>query len=66
MSRELDMLAKQYQKVKATVIRKDLNLYQTTVATAASGFLREVEKQCKQDKQPAVVLIGIVVANESQ
>lgn len=48
MSRELDILAKEYSSKKATVLRKDLNLYQTSINTAASGFLRDIEYQCRK------------------
>jgi hypothetical protein len=60
MSRELDIIAKEYQSKKATVLRKDLNLYQTSMSTATSNFLREVEFQSKKQKQPNVVLIAVI------
>lgn len=60
MSRELDILAKEYQSKKAIVIRKDLNLYQTGITTAASSFLREVEYQAKKEKQANVALVAII------
>lgn len=60
MSRELDMLAKQYQKEKATVIRKDISLFRTSITTAAAGFLREVERQCTKEKQANFILVAII------
>ena len=60
MSRELDVLAKEFAKTPATVMRKDLNLYQTSMSTAASSFLREVDSRSKKQKQSAVVLIAII------
>ena len=64
MSRELDMIAKEYQSKKATLLRKDLNLYQTSINTATSNFLREVEFQSKKLKQSNVILIAIIPENE--
>ena len=60
MSRELDILAREFAKTPATVIRRDLSLYQTTMSSAASTFLREVETQCKKHKQANVVLIAVI------
>jgi hypothetical protein len=60
MSRELDVLAKEFAKKPATAIRRDLSLYQTTMSSAASIFLREVETQCKKHKQANVVLIAVI------
>lgn len=60
MSRELDILAKEYQSKKATVLRKDLNLYQTSINTAASGFLRDIEYQAKKQKQAKVITIAVI------
>jgi hypothetical protein len=64
MSRELDIIAKEYQSKKATVLRKDMNLYQTSISTATSNFLREVEFQSKKLKQSNVILIAIIQENE--
>jgi len=60
MSRELDLLANEYQSKKATVLRKELNLYQTSISTASSSFLRDIEYQAKKEKQPNVKLIAII------
>ena len=64
MSRELDIIAKEYQSKKATVLRKDMNLYQTSISTATSNFLREVEFQSRKLKQSNVILIAIISENE--
>jgi hypothetical protein len=64
ISRELDIIAKEYQSKKATVLRKDLNMYQTSISTATSNFLREVEFQSKKLKQSNVILIAIIPENE--
>ena len=60
MSRELDILAREYQSKKATVMRKDLNLYQTGMSILASSFLREIDSQSKRQKQPIVVLVAVI------
>ena len=64
MSRELDLLAKEHHSKKATVLRKDLSLYQTTMSAASSSFLREVESQCKRQKLGNVVLIAVIPEQE--
>lgn len=60
MSRELDLIAKEYQSKKATVLRKDLNLYQTSISTAASAFLRDIESQAKRQRQAKVTLVAMI------
>jgi len=60
MSKDLDDLTKEYQKSKPTVICKDLNLYQTSLNTAASSFLREVEYQAKKKKQANIKVIAVI------
>ncbi len=51
MSRELDLLAKEFSKKPVTVMRTEVNLYQTNIQTATAQFLREVERECKKDKK---------------
>lgn len=60
MSRELDLLSREYQSKKATVLRKDLNLYQTSINTAASAFLRDIEYQAKKLKQAKVTVLAVI------
>ena len=60
MSRELDLLAREFQKTPVTVIRTELNLYGANIQTAAGAFLRSVEQQCKKEKQSALTLIAIL------
>lgn len=60
MSRELDILAHEYKKKPATVIRKDVNLYGTNIQNATLSFLRSVEHECKRDKQSNLILLVIV------
>jgi hypothetical protein len=60
MSRELDILANEYKKKPATVIRKDLNLYGTNIQNATSSFLRSVEQECKKNKNSQITIVVIV------
>ena len=66
MSKEFNMLAKEYQSKKATVLRKDLNLYQTTMSRASSGFLQQVESKSKKEKQCNIVLIAVIPEPEEE
>ena len=61
MSRELDILAQEYKKKPATVIRKDVNLYGTNIQNATSSFLRSVEQECKKQKQYNFTLIVLIL-----
>ena len=60
MSRELDLLAKQFSKSHATVLRSEYSLYQKDLVREATKFLREVEKVAKKEKSGQVILIGII------
>jgi hypothetical protein len=63
MSRELDILANEYKKKPATVIRKDVNLYGTNIQNATSSFLRSVEHECKKQKNSYVTFVVIISEN---
>jgi hypothetical protein len=65
MSRELDILANEYKKKPATVIRKDVNLYGTNIQNATSSFLRAIEQDCKRDKQSNFTLVVIIPEKNS-
>lgn len=65
MSRELDILANEYKKKPATVVRKDVNLYGTNIQNATSSFLRSVEQECKRDKQSNFTLLVIIPEKNS-
>jgi len=65
VSKDLDDLAKEYQSKKASVLRKELNLYQTSINTAASGFLRDIEYQAKKHKQANLVVIAIITLSDN-
>ena len=60
MSKELDELAKQFQKEKPTVLKTEISIFQSTLTTKAASFLRSVEMQCKKQKQPNLVLVAII------
>ncbi len=60
MSRELDMLAKEFSKKPVTVMSNEVNLYQTNIQSAASAFLKKVEQQCKKEKQSMVTFIAVI------
>ncbi len=59
MSRELDMLAKEFSKKPATVMTTNLLIDQKSLQSAASPFIREVEQQCKKRKSVYVKLIAV-------
>jgi hypothetical protein len=59
MSRELDLLAKEFRDTPVSILRKNVNLYQSNIHTSMSSFLREIEKQCKTHKQSSLILIMI-------
>ena len=60
MSRELDLLAKQYAKGDVTVLRKDIKLYGKNLMTEMTPFNKEVERQCRKDKSGVVTVIAIL------
>ena len=60
MSRELDLLAKQFSKTPATVLRSEYSLYQKDLVREATKFLREVEKMAKKEKSGQVVIVAVV------
>ena len=60
MSRELDLIAKEYAKEQVTVLRKDVNLYEKNLTTELSGYLREVERTAKKDKTGKVTVVAIL------
>jgi len=62
MSKELDEIAKQYQKEKPTVMKKDISIFQSSLATESASFLRSVEQECKKQKQADLLLVAIIPA----
>jgi uncharacterized damage-inducible protein DinB len=60
MSKELDDLAKQYQKEKPTVMQKDISIFRSTLTQEAASFLRSVEQECKNERQSTFTLIAVI------
>jgi hypothetical protein len=60
MSKELDDLAKEHQKSKPTVMKKEISIFQSSLATEAASFLRSVEQECKRQKQANVKLVVLI------
>ena len=64
MARELHILAKEFDRVPATVMRTNLNLYQTSINQAAAPFLRQVATQAKKEKSVSVTLVAVIKEQE--
>ena len=60
MARELELLAKEYAKNPVTVLRTNLNLYQTPISTVAGPFLKQVSAQAKKEKVSTVTIVAII------
>ena len=60
MSREIDILAREFNKTSATVLRSDFSLYQRDFIKDGSKFVKEVERTAKKEKSGKVVLIAIL------
>ncbi len=60
MARELQLLAKEFERQPVTVMRTNLNLYQTNISTAAAPFLRQVATQAKKEKASSVTLVAVI------
>ena len=60
MARELELLAKEYAKNPVTVLRTNLNLYQTPISTVAGPFLKQVAAQAKKEKVSTVTIVAII------
>ena len=60
MARELQLLAKEYDRQPVTVLRTNLNLYQTPISQAAGSFLRDVAAQAKKEKSTSVTLVAVI------
>jgi len=64
MARELNLLAKEYERTPVTVLRTNLNLYQTNISTVAAPFLRQVVAQAKKEKSVSVTLVAVIKEQE--
>jgi hypothetical protein len=60
MARELNLLAKEYERQPVTVLRTNLSLYQTSISTAATPFLRQIAAQAKKEKAVSVTLVAVI------
>jgi hypothetical protein len=60
MARELQLLAKEFDRQPVTVLRTNLNLYQTPISQAAASFLREIAAQAKKEKSTVVTLVAVI------
>ena len=60
MARDLQLLAKEYDRQPVTVLRTNLNLYQTPISQAAGSFLREIAAQAKKEKASVVTLVAVI------
>ena len=64
MARELHLLAKEFDRVPATVMRTNLNLYQTSINQAVAPFLRQIATQAKKEKSVSVTLVAVIKEQE--
>jgi hypothetical protein len=64
MARELQLLAKEFERQPVTVLRTNLNLYQSSISTVAAPFLKQVASQAKKDKTASVTLVAIIKESE--
>ncbi len=60
MARELQLLGKEFDRQPVTVMRTQLNLYQTSISQAAAPFLRQVATQAKKEKASSVTLVAVI------
>lgn len=60
MSRELDLLSREFSKTPATVMRANVNLYQTNIQSATAAFLRSVEQEAKREKSGSITLVAVI------
>jgi hypothetical protein len=60
MQRELNELAKEFDRQPVSVIRTNLNLYQKNISTVAAPFLKKLSAQTKKLKSNDIVLIAII------
>ena len=60
MQRELNALAKEFDRQPISVMRSNLNLHQKSISTVAAPFLKKVAAQAKKSKSNEIVLIAII------
>ena len=66
MARELELLAKEYAKNPVTVIRTNLNLYQTPISTVAAQFLKQVATAALKEIFPHASVTGTELLTSTQ
>ena len=64
MSRELDLLAKEFHKTSATVLRTEMNLYQQNIQIASTTFMRKIEQESKRLKTPNITIVAIIESSQ--
>ena len=64
MARELQLLAKEFDRQSVTVLRTNLNLYQTPISTASAPFMKLVAANAKKEKAVSVTLVAIIKESE--
>lgn len=60
MSRELDEIAREFNKVSSTIFRDEVCLYQSNINQISSIFLKSIEQHCKKNKIGCITLIAVV------
>lgn len=60
MSRELDLLSKEYAKEHVTVLRKDISLFANNLQSEMINLSRYIERTAKKNKTGQVVLVTIL------
>jgi hypothetical protein len=61
MIRELDIVSREFKNPRdVTLIRKDVNLYQSTIQKEAASFLKEIEKTAEKEKSSNVIMIALI------
>jgi hypothetical protein len=59
--RELEVIAREYRNVRdVTLIRKDVNLYQSDIKKESAPFLTEIDKISKKEKKSRVAMIALI------
>ena len=59
MSRELDEIAREFQKISAEIFRSEISLFQTNIISASTYFLKSIEQHCKKHKTGNIILLAI-------
>jgi hypothetical protein len=60
MQRELNALAKEFDRQPVSIMRTNLNLYQKSISTVAAPFLKQLSTLAKKSKTNEIVLIAII------